>query len=255
MCTRIGAGDREAEPAADVRRVGARKAFEEARAQRPRRRPGRCPRPRCGDALSRASADTCDRLGAVARRVDQEVGDDAIEHEAVGDDREVVRYVDLDGRARPAARRRRSRRGRSPARAASARRGRRGSRDVTGRAAPRAGAAGARPARPRRATALCAAPRQLLRRARASVVRTPYTDAAGVRSSCDAIATKFAFNSIELHRLLVEPRPLDRQRDPVGNELSSSTSSAVNRRWTSVPTWITPERLAGDNAAARRAST
>ena len=47
----------------------------------------------------------------------------------------------------------------------------------------------------------------------ASVVRTPYTEAAGVRSSCDAIATKFALSWSSMQDLLVEACALDRERD------------------------------------------
>jgi hypothetical protein len=40
---------------------------------------------------------------------------------------------------------------------------------------------------------------------------------AGVRSSCDAIATKIRPQRIELHRPLVELRTLDRNREPLGD--------------------------------------
>ena len=40
-----------------------------------------------------------------------------------------------------------------------------------------------------------------------------------MRSSCDAIATKFSLQLVELDGLLVQPGPLDRERDAVGDEL------------------------------------
>ena len=55
---------------------------------------------------------------------------------------------------------------------------------------------GGRPARTPIAQQLLAQSRssQLSGPARTSVLRTPYTEVAGVRSSCEAIATKFSFS-------------------------------------------------------------
>ena len=162
-----------------------------------------------------------DRLGAVAHRVDQQVGDDAIEHEAVGDDREIVRYVELDGRAG------RQRFRDDLAQDARQHERRRLDADPTCVEArqveqlleqsPQALALLDTDSQQLSAQVLVQLPVALQQR-RQDAVHGRGRRSQLVRRDRDEVRLQL----IELHRLLVEPRTLDRKRDPVGDQLSAA---------------------------------
>ena len=105
-------------------------------------------------------------------------------------------------------------------------------RAATGRAAARSGAGSGRPAPRRvcsswrRTTSRVSVSRSLAERRQRS--RRPRSSA--VRSSCDATATKLSFSSSSGDHLVVDTRPLDRDREPVPRRAAAAPSRRASKK-------------------------
>ena len=99
---------------------------------------------------------------------------------------------------------------------------------------------GARPARRRLATALGATPSSSCPSRSSNVVEDAVHGRRRRSQLVRGDRDEVQLHLVELHGLLVEPARSIAIATRSATSCSSSRSSRVNRRWTSVPTWITP---------------